>query len=137
MLTPDTPTPSVPRTVTAEQIVGYITTAAFRYRDETGLTHAIHMMLHHHYRIPADQIRNEVRLTAADRIDLMVGSIGIEVKIAGQKTAVWRQLARYAAHEDITELILVTTVARHVVDAPRQLHSKPVHLAVIRRGGLR
>jgi hypothetical protein len=57
-------------------------------------------------------VAREVRLNARDRIDLLVhGGIGIEVKIAGPASAVRRQLARYAEHESIQELILVTRSA--------------------------
>ena len=69
----------------------------------------------------------EVRLTTTDRIDFMVGGIGIEVKVQGSALAVMRQLLRYAEHERVSELILFTTRAQIVV--PSELGGKPVHTA--------
>jgi hypothetical protein len=71
--------------------------------------------------------RREVSLDAYSRIDLMVGRIGIEVKIGGSWADVVRQLTRYSKHPDIDELILVTTRTRHH-HIPTELNGKPVHL---------
>ena len=93
------------------------------------------------YRYPADEIRlqeeiaralaaagvafeREVRLSATDRIDFMVGSLGVEIKVKGASHAVMRQLLRYTEHARITELILFTTHAQIVV--PDVLGGKPV-----------
>lgn len=57
--------------------------------------------------------QKEVILTPKDRIDFLVGKIGIEVKVDGAANAVIRQLWRYAQQETIDELILVTTRSVH------------------------
>jgi hypothetical protein len=67
----------------------------------------------------------EVELSEDDRIDFMVGSVGIEVKIKGTANALLRQLHRYAQHPEITALIVVTTRVRHF-DLPKELSGKPV-----------
>lgn len=77
-------------------------------------------------------VHREVRLTPRDRIDLMVGRVGIEVKIAGRPWSVLGQLQRYAESPAINELILVTTKARH--EAPARLNGKPVTVVFIARG---
>lgn len=58
-------------------------------------------------------VKREVYLEDASRIDLLVGDIGIELKIDGSNTALIRQLDRYAHHPRIGSLILVTTRRRH------------------------
>jgi hypothetical protein len=59
-------------------------------------------------------VQREVRLNARDRVDLLIGRIGVEVKIAGARRDVERQLARYLKSERIAELILVTSKADHL-----------------------
>jgi|SRR5579872_4853790 len=77
----------------------------------------------------------EVRITAKDRIDFMVGNIGIECKIDGAFSAVVRQLHRYAQHESIGSIMLITTKAKHL-DAPQEINGKQVDVFFIstRRG---
>lgn len=59
------------------------------------------------------QVKREVVLTPANRIDLLVnGHVGIEVKTAGSVKEVTRQLRRYAEHVD--ELGLVTMKRGHL-----------------------
>lgn len=71
----------------------------------------------------------------ADRIDFLVGAVGIECKVDGSLQEVTRQLHRYAQDPAVAELVLVTTRARHAA-VPRSLAGKPVHV-VATRGGLR
>lgn len=53
-------------------------------------------------------VRREVSLSEADRIDLMVGQIGIECKVAGSPSAVVRQVIRYMQSPQVAALVLVT-----------------------------
>jgi hypothetical protein len=71
----------------------------------------------------------EVRLSRRDRPDFMVENIAIEVKIAGGFSAVVEQLQRYAAHEDVHEIVLVSSRLQ-LATVPRELGGKPVHVAV-------
>lgn len=50
----------------------------------------------------------------ADRIDFVVGGVGVECKVQGSVTEVMRQLQRYALWEELTDLLLVTTVGKHL-----------------------
>jgi hypothetical protein len=77
--------------------------------------------------------RREVRLTAQDRPDFMVGTVAIEIKIKGPFIHVLRQLVRYAEHEQVTGLVLVTTKASHL-NMPAKLHGKPVVVASLMEG---
>lgn len=69
-------------------------------------------------------VKREVRLNARDRIDLLVGTVGIEVKVAGDASRVERQLERYAQSDLVTALVLVTNRVRH--RPPPTLNDKPV-----------
>lgn len=51
------------------------------------------------------EVRKEVQLSPESRIDFMIGSVGIECKVQGDRSDVYRQLMRYAEH--VNELILV------------------------------
>jgi hypothetical protein len=76
--------------------------------------------------------KREVRLTPQDRPDFMVcGSTAIEVKTQGSLNAVLRQLQRYAQHERVTSILLVTNKAR-LSQVPKTLSGKPVAVAVLR-----
>lgn len=66
----------------------------------------------------------EAQLGPRERIDFLVGPIGIEVKIQGSASEVMRQLLRYAEYADVQVLILVTTRSQIVV--PSELGGKPI-----------
>lgn len=71
---------------------------------------------------------HELRLTEKDRIDFYLpdSMIGIECKVDGGPTAVASQLLRYAQHEDIAELILITSRRGQVLTVDN-LSGKPLH----------
>lgn len=74
---------------------------------------------------------HEVRLAPRCRIDLMCGSVGVEIKRgAVDKARVRQQLARYAACEQVEALILVT---EKNVPLPRSMNGKPVRLVCLNR----
>lgn len=79
----------------------------------------------------------EVELSGADRIDLYLPgcSIGIEVKIAGSRADVERQLRRYAASPAIEALILVTSRAHHA-RLPLNIDGVPLRVHSLIGGGL-
>ncbi|OZI06614.1 hypothetical protein BWI93_19230 [Siphonobacter sp. BAB-5385] len=66
----------------------------------------------------------EVTLAPGDIIDFMVGPTGIEVKIAGTPKAIYKQLERYAQHEKVGEIILVTNKALRL----KEVNHKPIHI---------
>lgn len=55
---------------------------------------------------------HEATLTRG-RVDLRVGSVAIELKVKGSVENVLAQLTRYAEDPTITEMILVTSSAKH------------------------
>lgn len=73
----------------------------------------------------------EVRLSDADIVDFMAGTIAIEVKIKGAKAAIYRQLERYAEHGCVTSILLVTSRSMHL---PALIKGKPTLVASLSRG---
>ena len=66
----------------------------------------------------------EGRLTAKDRIDFLVsGGIGIEAKTRCSPRQIYRQLERYAAHDAITSLILISGTATGL---PEAINGRPL-----------
>jgi len=76
----------------------------------------------------------EVRLSDRERIDFMIGRIGLEVKIGHPRRAILRQLERYAKSDEVDALILVTSVAFPTTNPP--IDGKPLHVASLSRGWL-
>ena len=74
----------------------------------------------------------EVRLSPADRIDFLVGTVGIEVKVQGTNEAAHMQLLRYAEHERILGLLLVSST-RRINDIPSLMRGKPVRVVYVER----
>jgi hypothetical protein len=72
----------------------------------------------------------EHRFSEDDRIDFLVGSIGVECKISGSIFSVAEQLERYARHSNVQCLILVTSANRHF--SINGLREKP--LVIVRVG---
>jgi hypothetical protein len=112
--------------MTPGQIAVVIKGQRYRYADEARLQEGIAGAL----AAAGIDAEREVHLAGRDRIDFMAGSLGIEVKIAGQPADVARQLARYAKSPEVTELMLVTTRARHR-SVPREIGGKPVYVVLL------
>lgn len=81
--------------------------------------------------------QREVRLSdGASRIDLLVGDIGIEVKIKGGWVDVTKQLRRYSRCSDLAALVLVTTRAVHQKVARNDFAGFPVQIVSLVGGAL-
>lgn len=81
----------------------------------------------------------EVRLSPRDRIDFLslFHGIGIEVKwgtSGGSTNRVYAQLARYAEHEGIRELIFATPSRRVLSQLPDQIGGVPIFPVVLTVG---
>ena len=81
------------------------------------------------------QAEREHRLSDRDIPDFMLpGGIALEVKLRGQsKSDVFRQLVRYAAFEQVRELVLATNLS---MGLPREICGKPAFYASLGRGWL-
>lgn len=69
----------------------------------------------------------EYSLNAQDRVDFLVGSLAVEVKIKGSLPEVARQLRRYCEHACVSEVLVVTTRAQHTA-LPDQFNGKPIRV---------
>lgn len=73
----------------------------------------------------------ELALTPEDVIDFLVADcVGVEVKVRGSLSAVTRQLHRYAGHEAIKALVLVTA-RRTLANQPAVMQGKPLEVVVV------
>ena len=74
---------------------------------------------------------HEVKLGLRCRIDLMCGSVGIEIKRGKvERARILTQLRKYAACEQVQGLILVT---EKTVALPHTIYGKPVRLVCLNR----
>lgn len=76
----------------------------------------------------------EHRLSDRDRIDFLIGNVGVEVKIKGSRAPLIRQLGRYSRHGDIEELILASSVRKLLHTAPDDVLGVPVHKHLLQGG---
>lgn len=113
-------------TITADTITEVIRACRFTYRSEDELQEGLTAAL----AAAGLPVHREVRLSRIDRVDLLIDHIGVEVKLAGAAADVGRQLLRYAHSDQVTELVLVTTRARHRT-LPDQVGGKPLTVCVL------
>lgn len=116
--------------VTPEDLGRALMGRRFTYTNEDELQQAIATVLHEEGYHPV----REVRLDPRSRIDFMVDTVGIEVKIHGSKDAHYRQVRRYLEHTEVGGLLLVT--ARQAPDLPSTLNGKPVAVLSLLGAGL-
>jgi hypothetical protein len=115
-------------TITALAVAELLRAHRYQFAHEDGLQAGVAEAL----TAAGLSVRREVRLSRRDRLDVMVHGVGVEVKVAGGADRVLGQLQRYAGHDRVAELVLVTTLARHRV-LPDLIGGKP--LAIVHLGG--
>lgn len=69
-------------------------------------------------------LEREFRLSATEVVDFFADGIAVEVKIKGGKMAIYRQLQRYAEHDEIKALLLVSNVP---MGLPPEIEGKPAY----------
>lgn len=77
--------------------------------------------------VPFDR---EAILGPGERIDFLAGRVGVEAKARYAKRATFRQLERYALHDTVDALILVTGTA---MGLPPTLNGKPLYIVSVGR----
>lgn len=72
------------------------------------------------------KFEREVRLSESDVVDFMINGVAIELKLRKvSKLAVYRQLARYAEHDKVQSLILLTSTS---MGLPETINGKDAYL---------
>lgn len=119
--------------MSADRVIEVIGACRFRFASEDDLQRGIKAALTE----AGLDVRREVRLNARDRIDLLVGRTGVEVKTGGAPRDVQRQLERYLRSPLIDDLILVTVKAGHArIAQGRRPSGKTLTVHVISGSGL-
>lgn len=70
-------------------------------------------------------VKREYRLDEKNVLDFFIENVGIEVKIKGQKMAIYRQCKRYCDFDEIKSLVLITNRA---IGFPRDINGKPCYV---------
>lgn len=70
--------------------------------------------------------RREVELAPGDRIDFMVGTVGVEVKTKGTRSQIIRQLGRYVRSDEVKEIVLAATSRRLLAGTPDEITGMPI-----------
>lgn len=117
-----------PAPVTARQVRD----ALARYRLPVSVEKAMQDAVESALRAEGLAFQREVKRGDTDRIDFLVGSVGLELKVKGSAGDVLRQLERYAAWPDVTELVLLTSKGAHLA-LPSAVGGKPL-LVLVARG---
>lgn len=114
--------------MTAAALAELVSRTSFAYRDEDQLQAGLAAL----FTDAGHACEREVRLSRADRLDLLVERVCVEVKVAGTVDRLATQLARYAASDRVAEFLVVTNRARHGA-LPAEVGGKPI--TVVRLGG--
>jgi hypothetical protein len=120
------PDPPAAPSLTAEQIAAVLR----GYRLPVTVEAAMQLALVMAFESERIAFKREVT-RGLDRIDFVVGRVGVECKVHCPTNALARQLLRYALWDDIDELLVVTSDAKHVAVPPR-LNGKDVRVHVVR-----
>ena len=77
--------------------------------------------------LQSNQIEHEreVVLEKGSVIDFLIDGVGIEIKIKGNKSSIFRQCKRYCKNDKINQLILVTNKA---MGLPAEIEGKPCYI---------
>lgn len=96
--------------MTALEIAGILRGYRFNYTSEDQLQQAIEAALVSE----GLSVEREARIGSGCRIDLLVGNVGIEVKLHGSPANVERQVTRYLRSGMVDGVVLVTARVRHL-----------------------
>lgn len=85
------------------------------------------------YETCGEVTEEDVAWKRRDRIDFLVGRVGLEVKTQGSANDLTRQLHRYTECDRVDELVLFTTKTR-LCKQPETLNGKPLLVALYSPG---
>lgn len=124
-------------TLTVEATVQQVREVLSGHRFRGSNEHGIHAGMADAFAAAGLDAAAEVCLTPRDRVDFLIGRVALEVKTQGQRTAIWRQLARYAAHPDVDLVIILASTRRALLaDLPDTLAGVQVVGLLLKGPGL-
>ena len=112
-----------------EEIVLFLRSKRFPLNDEKRLQ----AMLSDELTAAGMDHRREVVLAPGDKVDFMLGSVAIEVKIRESKRNIYNQCARYMEHDSVSALVLLTATA---IGLPPEIFGKPIYYVSLSRSWL-
>lgn len=77
--------------------------------------------------------KREYWLSDSDKIDFLIGDIGIEIKIKGNKKSIYKQIERYAESDEVSIIVLVTNKA---IGLPAEINKKSVYVVNLSKAWL-
>jgi hypothetical protein len=116
---------------TVKVILDSLQGCRFHCYHEDELQAAIAEVLH---AASVDFLREE-EISSGSRIDFLIGTIGLEVKVQCSLAALTRQAHRYLQSDKVSDLIVVTTKSHHR-QLPARLNGKPVVVVHLLNGSL-
>lgn len=116
--------------MTAAELARLISRGRYRFGHETLLQDDVEALLV----VSGVSFRREHIFGPADRVDFFVeGHIALELKVKGQRKAIFRQLERYSMHDCVDSLVLGTLAP---MGLPAAIGGKPAYLVSLGRTGL-
>lgn len=120
--------------VAAQQVVDCLDVQLYAWSDERELQDLVALRLASSF-----PVRREKSLSQRDRPDFLVTAgdfiVAVEVKVAGARNMILRQLGRYAAHDAVNAVVLASGRRTLLAGVPTQIHGKPIAIALL-AGGL-
>lgn len=111
------------------EVVAAVRAHRYRFMDEVGLQAALAQV----FASAGWAYEREVQMSATDRIDFLLGDLGVEVKVGGSTGALTRQAHRYVQHDRVGGLLVVTSRLRHA-RLPPTISGKPVCVVALLPG---
>lgn len=112
--------------VTATALLWHLRRFRYNLADEDSIQIGVDEAL----RLGDYEFEREARLSPTERVDFLVGGVAIEVKRRGTSQDLLRQLSRYAQHDRVRELLVVTARAQ-ASDLPDTIGGKPIQCLVL------
>lgn len=76
-------------------------------------------------------VTREYPLSPYGIVDMFLDGVAFEIKIKGQKKAIYRQCRDYALHDDVKAVVLLTA---HSMGLPETLNDKPAYVYSLTAG---
>jgi hypothetical protein len=119
------PTAAPPRPSLPEKLPFEIATVLGQYRFSFTCEDDLQIAIAAALTASSIPFQREYVLGPADRLDFLIGTTAIEVKIKGSLNDLTRQVHRYLQHPKINSVVVVTTRSGHR-SLPREMNGKSV-----------